>query len=315
MNTSMTAVASRPLRVEKGLVHKHDAGQVLLSGLTRLGQDEFLIGADWTDTAGLGDGAVLLTETIRQTFPLLSHAGYDVPFGHRLAWSEYRYALNLPSLRENGIGGRPDLHIRCYDVIRRRERVTGLSLHITVVRDGVQLATAHTRFTIQPPAIYDRLRGARGDAHRMLELARSRPLPPPVAGAGVGEEFRDVVLSPTDATDRWQLRIDTHHPMYFDHPGDHAPGILLLEAAKQAVRTLRHPRVGVAEAMETVFHRYVELDSPCWVDAQLLPDDQLGRARFLVTMHQEGRLCFTALVSVAKQEQEQEQERPRPTAG
>jgi hypothetical protein len=308
MNTSMTTVASRAPRVEKGLVHKHDAGQVLLSGLQRLGPDEFLIAADWTDTAGLGDGAVLLTETIRQTFPLLSHAGYDVPFGHRLAWSEYRYALNLPSLRENGIGGRPDLHIRCYDVIRRRERVTGLSLHITVVRDGEQLATAHTRFTIQPPAIYDRLRGPRGDAHRMLELARSRPLPPPVAGAG--EEFRDVVLSPTDATDRWQLRIDTHHPMYFDHPGDHAPGILLLEAAKQAVRTLRHPRVGVAEAMETVFHRYVELDSPCWVDAQLLPDDQLGRARFLVTMHQEGRLCFTALVSVAKQEPGREQARP-----
>jgi hypothetical protein len=298
MNESATTAAPRPARIAKGLVHKHDAGQVLLSGLQRLAEDEFLIAADWTDTGGLGDGAVLLTETIRQTFPLLSHAGYDVPFGHRLLWSEYRYALNLTTLRENGIGGRPVLHIRCYDVVRRRDRVMALSLHITVERDGEELTTAHTRFTIQPPAIYDRLRGSRGDAHRMLELARSRPLPPPVAG--VGEEFRDVVLSPTDATDRWQLRIDTHHPMYFDHPSDHAPGILLLEAAKQAVRTLRHPRVGVAEAMETVFHRYVELDAPCWVDAQLLPDDQLGRARFLVTMHQDSKLCFTALVSVTK---------------
>lgn len=296
MNESATTAAI-PVRVEKGLVHKHDAGQVLLSGLERLAEDEFLIAADWTEAGDLGDGAVLLTETIRQSFPLLSHAGYGVPFGHRLLWSEYRYALNLPNLRENGTGGRPDLHIRCYDVVRRSDRVTALSLHITVERDGEQLATAHTRFTIQPPAIYDRLRGSHGDAHRMLELARSRPLPPPVSGAG--EEFRDVVLSPTDTTGRWQLRIDTHHPMYFDHPSDHAPGILLLEAAKQAVRTLRHPRVGVAEAMETVFHRYVELDSPCWVDAQLLPDDQLGRARFLVTMHQDGRLCFTALVSVA----------------
>ncbi|MFJ9345384.1 ScbA/BarX family gamma-butyrolactone biosynthesis protein [Streptomyces sp. NPDC101237] len=306
MNESVTAAVSRPVRVTKGLVHKHDAGQVLLSGLTRLSQDEFLVAADWTDTGGLltdgdrtEDSAVLLTETIRQTFPLLSHAGYDVPFDHRLLWSEYRYALDLAALRAGGIGGRPDLHIRCHDVVRRRGRVSALSLDITVLRDGGQLATAHTRFTIQPPAIYDRLRGDRRDAHRMLELARSRPLPPPVSGAG--EEFQDVVLSPTDAADRWLLRIDTHHPMYFDHPSDHAPGILLLEAAKQAVRTLRHPRVGVAEAMETVFHRYVELDSPCRVDAQLLPDDQLGRARFLVTMHQGDLLCFTALVSVAKE--------------
>lgn len=267
MNEMVTAAVSRSARVAKALVHKHDAGQVLLSGLKRLAEDEFLVAADWTDTGDLlatgdrrEDGAVLLTETIRQAFPLLSHAGYDVPFGHRLLWSEYRYALNLRTLREAGIGGRPDLHIRCYDVVRRRGRVSALSLNITVLRDGEQLATAHTRFTIQPPAIYERLRGSCGDAHRMLELARSRPLPPPVSGAG--EEFRDVVLSPTDATDRWQLRVDTHHPMYFDHPSDHAPGILLLEAAKQAVRTLRHPRVGVAEAMETVFHRYVELDSP-----------------------------------------------------
>ncbi|MCX5266361.1 ScbA/BarX family gamma-butyrolactone biosynthesis protein [Streptomyces sp. NBC_00199] len=307
MNETVTAAAvSRTVRVAKDLVHKHDGGQVLLSGLKRLAEDEFLVAADWTDAGRLvaagdrGEGsAVLLTETIRQTFPLLSHAGYDVPFDHRLLWSEYRYTLNLGTLREEGVGGRPDLHIRCHDVVRRRGRVSALSLDVTVLRDGEQLATAHTRFTIQPPAIYQRLRGSRGDAHRMLELARSRPLPPPVSGAG--EEFRDVVLSPTDATDRWQLRIDTHHPMYFDHPADHAPGILLLEAAKQAVRTVRHPRVGLAEAMETVFHRYVELDSPCWVEARHLPDDQLGRARFLVTMNQEGQLCFTALVSVAKE--------------
>ncbi|MDX3804038.1 ScbA/BarX family gamma-butyrolactone biosynthesis protein [Streptomyces sp. AK04-3B] len=307
MNETVTAAAvSRTVRVAKDLVHKHDGGQVLLSGLKRLAEDEFLVAADWTDAGRLvaagdrGEGsAVLLTETIRQTFPLLSHAGYDVPFDHRLLWSEYRYTLNLGTLREEGVGGRPDLHIRCHDVVRRRGRVSALSLDVTVLRDGEQLATAHTRFTIQPPAIYERLRGSHGDAHRMLELARSRPLPPPVSGAG--EEFRDVVLSPTDATDRWQLRIDTHHPMYFDHPADHAPGILLLEAAKQAVRTVRHPRVGLAEAMETVFHRYVELDSPCWVEARHLPDDQLGRARFLVTMHQEGELCFTALVSVAKE--------------
>ncbi|GAA1349653.1 ScbA/BarX family gamma-butyrolactone biosynthesis protein [Streptomyces beijiangensis] len=302
---SIPARVDRVSRVTKDLVHKHDASQVLLTDLTRTGEDEFLITADWTDTGSLirtedsrRDDAVLLTETIRQTFPLLAHAGYEVPFGHHLLWDEYRYALGLAALHAGGAGGRPDLHIKCYDIVRRRGVVSALSLDITVLRDGEQLATAHTRFAIQPAAIYRRLRGARGDSAAMMELARSRPLPPPVSGAS--EEFRDAVLSPTDERDCWQLRIDTHHPMYFDHPSDHVPGILLLEAAKQAARAVRHPRAGVTEAMETVFHRYVELDTPCRVDAQPLPDDQLGRARILVTMHQESKLCFTALVSVAR---------------
>jgi hypothetical protein len=305
MNETLTATASRPARVAKNLVHKHHADQVLLTGLKHLGRDEFLIAADWTDASrltGIGDGrrddAVLLTETIRQTFPLLSHEGYHVPFGHHLLWDEYRYALNLQALSAAGAGGRPDLYIRCRDVVRRRDRVSALSLSITVLLDGEQLATAYTRFSIQPSAIYQRLRGACGDAHRMLEAAAAGRVPPPVSGAG--EKFQDAVLSPTDTRDRWQLRVDTHHPIYFDHPSDHVPGILLLEAAKQAAHTVRHPRAGTAEAMETVFHRYVELDAPCWVDAQLLPDDQIGRTRHLVRLHQKGEPCFTALVSVAR---------------
>ncbi|WP_406137642.1 ScbA/BarX family gamma-butyrolactone biosynthesis protein [Streptomyces sp. NBC_01089] len=305
MNDMASSIVSRAAHIAKDLVHKHDASQVLLTDLHRTGEDEFLITADWTDTSRLTrtednrrDAAVLLTETIRQTFPLLAHASYDVPFGHHLLWDEYRYALHLDALNSGGASGRPELYIKCHDIVRRRGRVGGLSLDITVVCDGRRLATAYTRFNIQPPAIYQRLRGTRADSAAMLELARSRPLPPPVSGAS--EEFRDAVLSPTAERDRWQLRVDTHHPMYFDHPSDHVPGILLLEAAKQAARAARHPRAGVTEAMETVFHRYVELDSPCRVDAQSLPDDQQGRARILVTMHQNDALCFTALVSVAK---------------
>ncbi|MHC5908639.1 AfsA-related hotdog domain-containing protein, partial [Streptomyces sp. S6] len=28
---------------------------------------------------------------------------------------------------------------------------------------------------------------------------------------------------------------DPHHPLFFDHPSDHVPGMVLLEAARQAV--------------------------------------------------------------------------------
>ncbi|WP_260845011.1 AfsA-related hotdog domain-containing protein [Streptomyces sp. SLBN-31] len=51
----------------------------------------------------------------------------------------------------------------------------------------------------------------------------------------------DVVLSPLGQPHRWQLRVDTRHPVLFDHIVDHVPGMLLIEAARQAATaTLGH---------------------------------------------------------------------------
>ncbi len=306
MNHMTSARAAAGGRIAKGLVHKHNASQVLLSNLERTGEDEFLISVDWAEAGRLmgprestHDRAVLLTETIRQAFPLVSHAGYDVPFTDHLVWDQYRYVLAPGTLGADAdtASGPSQLRVRCYDIVRRRGRVSALALDIAVERDGERLASAHSRFSIQSPAVYQRLRGRQVEARHVMDFARSRPLPPPISGGS--EDFRDAVLSATDERTRWQLRIDLNHPLYFDHPTDHTPGILLLEAAQQAARTIRHPRPGVTEAMEALFHRYIELDRPCRVEARPLPDDQQGRTRLLVTMHQENTLCFTALVSVA----------------
>lgn len=289
--------------IPKALVHKHDASQVLLSALERTGDDEFAIAADW-DHAGrlmgsqecIHNRALLLTETIRQSFPLISHVGYGVPFTDHLVWDQYRYALAPRTLESRPITGPCELRVRCHDIARRRGRVARLAMEITVERHGERLAAAHSRFSIQSPAIYQRLRARRIEAQHVMDFARGLPLPPPVSGGS--EDFRDAVLSATDERTRWQLRIDVNHPVYFDHPVDHAPGILLLEAAQQAARTMNHPRPGITEAMEARFHRYVELDRPCWVETRPLPDDQQDRPRLLVTAYQDGDLCFTALVSV-----------------
>ncbi|WP_142212826.1 AfsA-related hotdog domain-containing protein [Streptomyces sp. SLBN-118] len=58
-------------------------------------------------------------------------------------------------------------------------------------------------------------------------------LPPPACLTPFGRDrFEDVVLAATDRPDRWQLRVDTTHPILFDHLVDHAPGMLLLEPAR-----------------------------------------------------------------------------------
>jgi hypothetical protein len=75
--------------------------------------------------------------------------------------------------------------------------------------------------------------------------------------------------------------------------------MLLLEAARQAAHTLAHPRRTVVAAMDTVFTRYAELDAPCWLKADPLPDDLIGRARVRVVGHQNDKDVFASVVTLA----------------
>lgn len=60
--------------------------------------------------------------------------------------------------------------------------------------------------------------------------------------------------------------------MLFDDPVDHVPGMLLLEAARQAAHAACAPSGPVlVSSMEVSFNRYVEFDTPCLIDARSEP--------------------------------------------
>ncbi|MET7987641.1 MULTISPECIES: ScbA/BarX family gamma-butyrolactone biosynthesis protein [unclassified Streptomyces] len=340
--------------VPQNYTHKTRPEEVLLRAWERTGPDAFTITARWPrdhgfyrTRHGLLD-PMLLSETIRQTLPLLSHGAYAVPLGHQLLWQDLDWHLvdpapeipagpvdmrsglesgteeliaprvsdsgpeGLVALRagsESGpeapvalrTGSDPgpalvELRITCPKVTYRRDRASSIALAVEVLRDGAPFATAHSRFTIQDRAVYERLRGRYAD----IGAVRVLPLSPPASPRPVGRDgFEDVVLSPTHTPDRWQLRTDTTHPILFDHPVDHAPGMLLLEAARQAAQALAHPTPTVAVGMESVFSRYAELDAPCWILADALPADALGRTRVRVTARQDDRDIFSSTVTLA----------------
>ncbi|MGA4846462.1 ScbA/BarX family gamma-butyrolactone biosynthesis protein [Streptomyces sp. G5(2025)] len=296
-----TAPAPRTAYVPSELVHKQQADEVLLTGWRRTAPDAFTVTASWpTDHSFYAvrhtlHDPLLLTETIRQIFPLLSHAAYDVPFGHHLLWETYDYALIRDALHAEHVPALLDLHVTCLEEVRRGSRVTALTLRIDAVRGGLPLASARTRFTIQSPAIYRRLRAGHGER----PLAPALPLPSPVPPSRVGRlSCRDVVLSPTQASDQWQLRVDNRHSILFDHPLDHVPGMLLLEAARQAAQGMCPQQPMVAVAMENRFFRYVEFDAPCWVKARPLADDAQGRTRVDVVMRQNGTEHYAVTVTL-----------------
>nr|WP_237330057.1 ScbA/BarX family gamma-butyrolactone biosynthesis protein [Streptomyces sp. BA2] len=296
-----TVPAPRTACVPSELVHKRRTGEVLLTQWRRTAPDAFTVTARWpTDhpfyavRRTLHD-PLLLSETIRQIFPLLSHAEYDVPLGHHLLWDYYDYSLTRDALDAEQLPPLLDLHVTCLEAVRRGGRVTALTLRIDAVRGGLPLATAHTRFTVQSPAIYRRLRGDHGTTHVVPVL----PVPSPVPPSRIGRtSCSDVVLSPSGDPDRWQLRVDNRHPILFDHPLDHVPGMLLLEAARQAAQDTHHQQAMVAVAMNNRFSRYVEFDAPCWVEAKPLPDDTLGRTRMDIVMRQNGSEHYSATVTL-----------------
>ncbi|WP_369389446.1 ScbA/BarX family gamma-butyrolactone biosynthesis protein [Streptomyces sp. CG1] len=289
-DTVRSTAPGRP--VTQRLVHKADPAEVLLTCWSRTAPDCFRVATRWPGdhpfyTAASGSyEPLLVSETIRQLFPLLCHAAYDVPFGHHLVWEQYDCTLEPGALRPGPAA--PELRVACRDLVRRRDRLAAMTMHVELVREGAVHARARSRFTVQTPAVYDRLRGPRADVAGAM--AAALPVPEPVRPETVGRDHaEDVVLSPTDRADRWLLRVDTRHRKLFDHAVDHVPGMLLLEAARQAAQAVRRPARVLPAEMETSFHRYVELDRPCWIEASPLA---AGAVR--VTAHQDAEPRFTA---------------------
>ncbi|MFG2114734.1 ScbA/BarX family gamma-butyrolactone biosynthesis protein [Streptomyces sp. NPDC048718] len=310
--TRTTPARNLQLRpVPQELVHKLDRSEVLLTGWAPAGEDRVTVTAQWPRThafyapaAGNHD-PMLLAESLRQCLPLISHAVYDVPFGHHLIWQHFSFEIDPDSM---GVGGGPtdlQLRITCSDITRRGGRLAALTMDVDVLRDDWPVATAHTRFSCNSPAIYRRLRG-----EHYTEPGSAFPVPSGASAPVVvpvlvdREQPGDVVLSPTAVPDQWQLRVDASHPVLFDHPVDHAPGMLLLEAARQAAHALHGPFAGEVTPVrfDSAFFRYVEFDSPCLITARVEPAGSTpeGTRCVSVTAIQEDATAFTCRVTMAE---------------
>lgn len=240
---------------------------------------------------------LIFTESLRQALALLTHSVHEVPLTHRTGWEYFASCVDPAALAITPEPGLETVTLLISHLSVKRRRLGSVHLTSTVeARRGEQpIGAAELRYSAHPPALYDRLRGTYAQASQAF--GRALPLTPAVPAALVGRPYeRDVVLSPTAAERTWQLRVDVGHGVLFDHPHDHVPGMVLLEAAVQAAQACADRPV-VATAFETEFHRYVEFDRRCLVTAEHVAPDSAGRDRVRVTATQEGRPVFSATVA------------------
>ncbi|MER5431444.1 ScbA/BarX family gamma-butyrolactone biosynthesis protein [Streptomyces sp. NPDC002588] len=253
--------------VPRQLVHRAAVAETLLTAWRRIGDDRFSVSAQWPRGHGLhvspdrsAYDPLLVVETVRQAGTLIAHTEYDVPLDHQFVMQEFQVSTVGGQLVVGPLPAEPVLDVVFTDVQYRGRRPVSARYTTEVLRDGDRAATADVSFTCVGPPVYHRLRGG-----RTPDSVTPVPLPPALAPAAVDRALStDVVLAPSGETDRWQLRVDTAHPVFFDHPLDHVPGMLLLEAARQVAWLLR-PDGQTPVAYRAVFHRYAELDEPVWI--------------------------------------------------
>ncbi|MDW8809008.1 ScbA/BarX family gamma-butyrolactone biosynthesis protein [Streptomyces scabiei] len=293
--------------VPREYVHRAAVSEVFLTGwdaaepLGTDSRDAFTIRAQWPRShalfarRGVYQDPMLLIESVRQVGSLLAHAEFDVPFGHQFLMGEIFFET-APELLVAGIVP-TDVELRtvCGGITRRGHSLSGMRYDVTVLRDGAALATAGAALRCMSPSVFRRLRGDR-------LMVTHRPAPPAIDPAAVGHSSaRDVVLADLapGARNRWELRVDTAHPTYFDHPVDHVPGMVLLEAARQAA----HASTGMPDAlvlgMASEFTRYAEFDAPCWIEAHPEPQGTAGDVLVRVSGTQRGETVFTAELIVS----------------
>ncbi|WP_190179838.1 ScbA/BarX family gamma-butyrolactone biosynthesis protein [Streptomyces naganishii] len=279
--------------VPREYTHRAAVAEVFLTDWAPGQPDGFVVSAQWPrghsfflQRSGYQD-PLLIAESVRQVGSLIAHAEFGVPLGHHFLMHNLSYTVTEQGLATAPIPTEVEMRVTCHDLSKRGGQLTGMRYQVTLVRDGRSVGFAEADFNCLSPRVYQRLRGRRPTS---VAPARGQVVPPASVGRVLPSDV--VLLAPEKASHRWQLHLDTRHPILFDHPVDHVPGMVLMEAARQAAQAV-HPLPVLALGMDSTFSRFAELDAPCWIEAEVAEDSGLVH----VTGTQNGSTVFTAHVT------------------
>jgi 2-oxo-3-(phosphooxy)propyl 3-oxoalkanoate synthase len=256
--------------VPRHLVHRWSMHEVFLTSVTPVDRSRFEINLQWPrwhSTTGPQVPArltsTLVLEGIRQIGIYLAHTAWDVDL-------EYAFIarvlgcrwLGSPPTKSRG----PFVASATAELVEARPGRgpgSGLDLTVHLSTDGERFALGVGTLACASPRLYRRLRGP-GAELRSDELACPPPseVQPAVVARGDASQVvvSDMQINADTQTAAAHLRVDPAHPFYFDHPADHVPGSLILEAAQQLAATMLHG--GRIVAITGHFQRYLELVDP-----------------------------------------------------
>ncbi|MER5982647.1 AfsA-related hotdog domain-containing protein [Streptomyces sp. NPDC001787] len=317
------------------LVHRSDESDVLLTHFGQSDADTYQFAVQWPTTHALFSSVLgranpmLIAETVRQAGTVLAHMVYEAPMDDQFLLWNLRYE-SLPGL--HGTAGTPtptEAVIRNPEVTLRGRRLATIRIEMDLFAGPLRIGQGEASANCLSAAAYRRLRPGVVD---LADVPRT-PIPPFRVGK---ESERDVMLSPSETvpavaaepagpavsaepagpaepdgptgptgpavpvgtprTASWQLRADRNHPVIFDSQSDHLPGRGIIEAMRQAAQLASGLEHALVPSMNAEFRRYVELDRPCTVSAEILGGRRDGRIPIEVTMRQDNEVAALAVL-------------------
>lgn len=236
--------------IDRALVHKRSLGEVLVTGLAaaptgwtihaQIPRGHRLHSDVTGDQQGYHD-PLLIMEAFRQGCIAASHTLYEVPLNARHTLRNYELSLLDFDMLERG--ARPlelEIGVLVREEFRRRDDgpVQGLEISAVAIGDGVKIMELQGAFGWMSA---EKWAAFRGDASW-------DPGPQPVRADPrlVGRTYPGNVMigEPTllsDGAGSAAIVVDVDDPTMFDHPLDHLPGGLIVEASRQLCVALLGP--------------------------------------------------------------------------
>lgn len=307
----MTTTISRPSGVHtipRELVHRIAIAEVFVTSIAARSEAEFVTTAQLPRShAYFGDHTgglefrydpMMVMEAARQSGMAVVHSYFGIPFDRAFLLRTFNGTAAAGPVWE--IEAQPaelELVTRVTRLYKTDDALTGLSVEVEVTRRGVRMLSVDSKFSWIERKQWDLLRrNVRKAAGLSEEFTEALPVGTRATPAEVGRQLASnvVISSPRTAGDATiaTLVSDTNHATMFDHPVDHVPGSLQIEACRQLGVSALNSRTGCGTAaldsVQSNFTGFLELDRPSEITATVVTVDD-GHATIRATIDQFGR--------------------------
>ncbi|MGH3434665.1 MAG: ScbA/BarX family gamma-butyrolactone biosynthesis protein [Thermocrispum sp.] len=270
--------------VDRAWVHRHAVSEVFVTDASAAGDGSFVVAAQlprkhwfYTDhpaVQGVVD-PLLLQECARQAVTVVAHRYLAVPMQTSALVTSWRAELPR-GLRNGDQPVQLRLLVTPHDLRERDGQAIGVRFTAELSLDGEPAGSTEIGAAYLPREQYRDFRALR----RSTPPPSSADLPgrggtdlvsPASVGRSVGDhvvlgDLRSVgeeVVATLDAPPR--------HPSLYDHPLDHVPGMVLMEAARQLTLLVLGSPSHEVTGLDATFSRFAELDAPVRVTGARVP--------------------------------------------
>ncbi|MBJ8345384.1 ScbA/BarX family gamma-butyrolactone biosynthesis protein [Antrihabitans sp. YC2-6] len=293
--------------ISRDIVHRASIAEVFVTSLHKLRDDEYVTTAqlprshayycDHIGELGRSYDPMMVMEAARQSGMAVVHRFFDVPTGRAFLLRTFNgRSLSPDAWKICSTPADLSITVAVKRIFHTEDLPTGMAVQLDVRRGGEPMMSVDSKFSWIPRPVWDALRHQARSAVGLSDIVM--PLPPGqrARAALVGRESqRNVVIAEPKIdgnTATATLVCDVDHPTIFDHPVDHVPGSLQIEACRQLGWALLAARTSGAaprtECVKSTFTGFLELDRPSDVTAEII-DSGVGDTLVACTIRQSGR--------------------------